>query len=43
VARRGYLDLPDKPGFGVELIPDIEKKFPYLPGRFDKPNPDLPA
>jgi len=43
VARRGYLDLPDKPGFGVELIPGIEKKFPYLPGRFDKPNPDWEA
>jgi L-alanine-DL-glutamate epimerase-like enolase superfamily enzyme len=43
VARRGYMDLPDKPGFGVELAPDLEKRFPYLPGRFDKPNPDLPA
>jgi galactonate dehydratase len=43
VAKRGYMDVPDKPGFGVELIPDIEKKFPYLPGAFDRPNPDLPA
>ncbi|MGO9894245.1 MAG: mandelate racemase/muconate lactonizing enzyme family protein [Bryobacteraceae bacterium] len=43
LARHGYIDLPDKPGFGVEVIPDIEKKFPYLPGSFDKPNPDLPA
>ena len=43
VAKRGYMDLPDKPGFGVELIPDIERKFPYIPGAFDKPNPDLPA
>jgi L-alanine-DL-glutamate epimerase-like enolase superfamily enzyme len=43
LARRGYMDVPDKPGFGVEVIPDIEKKFPYLPGRFDKPNPDLPS
>lgn len=43
LAKRGYIDVPDKPGFGVELIPDIEKKFPYLPGNFDKPNPDLPA
>jgi L-alanine-DL-glutamate epimerase-like enolase superfamily enzyme len=43
LAKRGYIDLPNKPGFGVELIPDIEKKFPYLPGSFDKPNPDLPA
>jgi galactonate dehydratase len=43
VARHGYIDLPDKPGFGVEVIADIEKKFPYLPGSFDKPNPELPA
>jgi len=43
LARHGYIDLPDKPGLGVEVIPDIEKKFPYLPGSFDKPNPDLPA
>jgi galactonate dehydratase len=41
--KNGYIDVPDKPGFGVEVIPDIEKKFPYLPGNFDKPNPDLPA
>jgi galactonate dehydratase len=41
LAKRGYMDLPNKPGFGVELIPDIEKKFPYIPGTFDKPNPDL--
>jgi len=43
VARRGYMDLPDKPGFGVELAADLPTKFPYLPGRFDRPNPDLPA
>jgi len=43
LARNGYMDLPNKPGFGVELAPDLEKKFPYIPGRFDKPNPDLPA
>jgi galactonate dehydratase len=41
--KNGYIDIPNKPGFGVEIIPDIEKKFPYLPGNFDKPNPDLPA
>ena len=39
VVNNGYMDLPDKPGFGVELIDDIEKKFPWVPGWFDKPNP----
>jgi galactonate dehydratase len=46
VVKRGYMDLPDKPGFGVELISGgaaaLARKFPYLPGRYDKPNPDLP-
>ena len=39
VVNNGYMDLPDKPGFGVELIDDVEKKFPWVPGWFDKPNP----
>ena len=42
VVKNGYMDLPDKPGFGVEVIPGIEKKYPYLPGAYWKPNPDLP-
>ena len=41
VAQRGYMDLPNKPGFGVEVIPDIDKKFPYIPGGYSKPNPDF--
>ena len=41
--RKGYMDLPDKPGFGMELKPGIAEKFPYLPGRYDRPNPDLPT
>ena len=41
VNHHGYFDLPDKPGFGMELIPDVEKKFPYLPGTIYRPNPDL--
>ena len=39
VVENGYMDLPDKPGFGVEVIDDIEKKFPWVPGSYDKPNP----
>jgi L-alanine-DL-glutamate epimerase-like enolase superfamily enzyme len=42
VVRKGYLDLPNKPGYGVELIPGIEKKFPYLPGSYNRPNLELP-
>jgi L-alanine-DL-glutamate epimerase-like enolase superfamily enzyme len=43
VVKHGYMDLPNKPGFGVELIDDVEKKFPYLPGDFERPNPYLPS
>ena len=36
----GYMELPRKPGFGVELAPDLEKRFPYLPGGYSaRPNP----
>lgn len=36
VMKDGYLDLPEKPGFGVEMIEDAEKRFPYLPGLYYK-------
>lgn len=35
--KDGRLMLPDKPGFGVEVLPDVEKKFPYIPGVYDRP------
>jgi L-alanine-DL-glutamate epimerase-like enolase superfamily enzyme len=43
VVKKGYMDLPSKPGFGVELIEDVGKKFPYLPGSYSRPNPELPG
>lgn len=39
--ENGRMRLPDRPGFGVELIDDVEKKFPYVPGSYNKPNPKL--
>lgn len=39
VVRNGYMDLQDKPGFGVEVIDDLEKKYPWAPGSYMKPNP----
>ena len=35
----GMMALPDKPGYGVELIDDIEERFPWVPGSYLKPNP----
>lgn len=35
----GVLTIPDKPGYGVELIDDIAEKFPWNPGTYYKTNP----
>ncbi len=37
--QNGYMTLSDKPGFGVELVDDLEQKFPWVPGSYLKPNP----
>jgi len=37
----GWLQLNRKPGYGLELIDDVEKKFPYVPGSFKRPNPKM--
>jgi len=39
--KDGYMQLPDKPGFGVELIDDVEKKFPFVPGSYLMKNPRM--
>ncbi|MEW6752568.1 MAG: mandelate racemase/muconate lactonizing enzyme family protein [Candidatus Latescibacterota bacterium] len=32
VIRDGWLELPDRPGLGVELAEGLEERFPYLEG-----------
>ena len=27
----GFIAIPDAPGIGVELVPDVERKHPYRP------------
>lgn len=41
IVAKGKLKLPDKPGYGVEIIDDLEKRFPYEPGSYNRPNPIL--
>ena len=36
VVKNGYMELSGKPGFGVEVIEDVEKKFPYIPGHYQR-------
>ncbi len=38
----GYITLSDKPGFGMELAPDLAKQFPYIPGPYVFANPRFP-
>ena len=39
---KGYLNVPARPGIGVKLKPGLEKRFPFIPGSYARPNPDLP-
>jgi L-alanine-DL-glutamate epimerase-like enolase superfamily enzyme len=41
--HEGVMRLPDKPGFGVELIDDVEQVYPYVPGAYLRPNPRVSA
>jgi L-alanine-DL-glutamate epimerase-like enolase superfamily enzyme len=38
----GVITLSDKPGFGMTLMPDLEKQFPYLTGPNVSANPRFP-
>lgn len=29
--KDGYLTVPERPGIGIELIPDVEERFPFRP------------
>lgn len=42
VVRDGYLDVPEKPGLGVELADDLAEKYPYIPGHWNMPDPGMP-
>ena len=41
VVEDGYLEVPDKPGLGVELRGDLEETFPYLAGNWYKTEEEL--
>ncbi|MBM3242707.1 mandelate racemase/muconate lactonizing enzyme family protein [Candidatus Poribacteria bacterium] len=34
VIKSGWLELPDRPGLGVELAEDLEERFPYIDGPY---------
>jgi L-alanine-DL-glutamate epimerase-like enolase superfamily enzyme len=41
VVKDGYLDVPDRPGYGMELIDDVARKFPFFDGSWAITNPNL--
>lgn len=40
--RNGHLDIPEKPGLGVELKEGLEEQYPPIPGPWNIPDPDMP-
>ena len=29
--KNGYLEVPEEPGIGIDLIPNVEERFPFRP------------
>ena len=40
--KNGYLDVPNKPGLGVELKEGLAELYPPIPGNWNMPDPDMP-
>ena len=40
--QKGHLDIPDRPGLGVELKEGLAEQYPYLPGPWYTPDPEMP-
>jgi L-alanine-DL-glutamate epimerase-like enolase superfamily enzyme len=41
LVRKGYMDLPKRPGFGMKVKPGGAARFPFIPGNYWRPNPKL--
>ena len=41
-AANGYIDVPNKPGLGVELKEGLAELYPPIPGNWNMPDPDMP-
>jgi L-alanine-DL-glutamate epimerase-like enolase superfamily enzyme len=37
--KDGFLTLPDKPGLGIEVVEDAARRWPFIPGTYDRPRP----
>ena len=41
-AVNGYIDVPEKPGLGVELKEGLAEMYPPISGNWNMPDPDMP-
>ena len=41
-AVNGHIDVPNKPGLGVELKEGLAELYPPIPGNWNMPDPDMP-
>ena len=41
-AVNGHIDVPNKPGLGVELKEGLAELYPPIPGNWNRPDPDMP-
>ena len=41
--ENGYLDVPEKPGLGVEMREGLAEQYPYIPGSWSMPDPGMPT
>jgi L-alanine-DL-glutamate epimerase-like enolase superfamily enzyme len=41
-AKNGYIDVPERPGLGVDLKEGLEELYPPIPGNWNMPDPDMP-
>jgi L-alanine-DL-glutamate epimerase-like enolase superfamily enzyme len=40
--NNGYIEVPNKPGLGVELRDGLAEMYPPIPGNWNMPDPDMP-
>lgn len=41
--KDGFLDVPDRPGLGVDLNEGLAEQYPPIPGRWNIPDPNMPT
>jgi L-alanine-DL-glutamate epimerase-like enolase superfamily enzyme len=41
--KDGHIEVPNKPGLGVELREGLAEMYPPVPGNWNMPDPDMPG